>query len=81
MVKTKPSGPPEENESKNWTDKNKGQAPKSKNYIDKKTRTKSQSLETKDEAYFKGRCSDLKGYIFNLVPRSSDNFCRTLNEL
>ena len=81
MVKIKPSRPSEGNELKNSTDKNKAQAPKSKKYRGKKTRTKSQGPEPKAETNFKGWCSDLGGYIFGLGPRSLEKNSRTMKEL
>ena len=49
-----------------YTDKNKGQASNPKSYIVKKTKTKTQSPELKSDTYFKIRCSELEGYIFDL---------------
>ena len=74
MVETKPSCPPEENQLNNLTDKNKGKSPKSKKFRGSKTQTKSQVPEPEAETYFKGKYSDLEGYIFTLVPRASDKF-------
>ena len=30
---------------------------------------------------FQGRCTNLEGYTFDLGPRASDNFARTMKEL
>ena len=50
-------------------------------YRGKKTRTKNQGPELEDETDFKGRYSDLEGYIFYLVPIISDKFTRIMKEL
>ena len=81
VVVSKPSRPPKGNESKNSTDKNKGQALKSNNYRGKKTRNISQGPEPKAETNFKGRCSDLEGYISEIGPRASEKFARTMKDL
>ena len=81
MVEIKPYRPPEVNYSNNLTYKNKGQAPKSKKYRGKKTRTKSQSPEPEAETVFKGRCSDLEGCILELGLISLDKFSMMMKEL
>ena len=81
MVVTKKSHYHEWNESKNSTDENKVQAYNTKRYRGKKTRTKIQGPELKADNYFKGWCSDLEGFIFNLGPIASDKFSRTMKEL
>ena len=77
MVETKPFRYPEENNSKNLIDKNKGQASNTKRYICKKTRTKTQCLEFEAETDCKGQCSDLEGYIFDIGTRALKKFTRT----
>ena len=81
MVNTKPSRTPEGIESKNSTDKNKGQAPKSKKYIGKNIRTKSQGPDHESKTDFKVHYSELYGYIFDLSPRALEKFFRIMKEL
>ena len=81
MVELKPSRPPEVNESKIPTDGNKGQPPKPKKYRGKKQPQNKSSLEPETETDFQGRCTDLEGYTFDLGPRASDKFYRTMKEL
>ena len=81
MVKTKPPRYPEENESKNSTYRQKGQAPKIKRYQGKNTQTKIKGPELKAETNFKGWCINLEGYIFDLGPRASDKFDKTVKDL
>ena len=81
MVYSKSSCPSEVNELNNLTDENKGQAPNPKKYIGKNTQTKSQDPDIKSKNDFKGRCSDLEGYIFDLGPRASDKFSRKMKDL
>ena len=81
MVETKPTYSPKGNESKKSTDKHKGKAPKTKRYRGNKTRTKTQDPEIEDKTNFKGQCTDLEGYIFNLSPRDLDKFSRIMKEL
>ena len=50
----------------------------SKKYRGKKTQTKSQGPDPEDETKFKGQCSDLEFYIFDLWPRASDKFTKTM---
>ena len=76
----KPSRPPERNESKNRTDRNKGKASYTNNYRGKKHRN-NPSPKPEAGTDFKGRCTDLKGYIFDLGPRSSDKGSQTMKEL
>ena len=80
MVKSKPSHPPEGNELKIPTDRNKVQAFKPKKYIGNKPRNKP-SLEPKTKTDFQVQCTDLKGYTVDLGPISSDKFSRTMKEL
>ena len=80
LVKSKPSCPHEGNELKIPTDGNKGQASKPKNYIGKKPRNKT-GLEPETETDFQVRCTDLGGYNFDLGPRASEKFSRTMKEL
>ena len=63
------------------TDESKGQAYKPKMYRGKKMRTNTKVTELKTNIDFKGRWSDLEGYIFNIGPRSSDKFSGTMKEL
>ena len=63
------------------TDESKGQAYKPKRYRGKKMRTNTKVTELKTNIDFKGRWSDLEGYIFNIGPRSSDKFSGTMKEL
>ena len=81
MVKSKPSRPPEGNKSKIPTDRNKGQVSKPKKYRGKKQHRNKSSLEPETETDFQGRCTDLEGYTFELGPRASDKFSRTIKEL
>ena len=81
MVKSKPSRPPEGNELNILTDGNKGQASKPNNYRGKKQHKNKSILEPKTKTDFQGRCTNLEGYTFDLVPRASDKFFRTMKEL
>ena len=81
MVKSKPSHPHEGNELKIPTDGNKVQVSKPKKYRGKKHPRNKSSQETKTKTDFQGRCTDLEGYTFDLGPRASDNFARTMKEL
>ena len=72
MFKSKPSLPPEGNESKIMTDRNKGQASNTKDYRAKKTWNKL-IPDPKSKTDFQGRCADLEGYIFDLGQRASIN--------
>ena len=81
MVETKPSCSPEKYDLKNSTYEHKGKWPKTNMYWVKKTQTKTQGLELKAETNSKGRCSNQEGYIFNLGPRASYKFARTMKEL
>ena len=38
-------------------------------------------MEPETETDFQGRCTDLEGYNFDLGPRASDKFARTMKEL
>ena len=80
MVKSKPSHPPEGNELKIPTYRNKGQKSNPKKYIGKKPRNKP-ILEPKSETGFQGQCTDLEDYIFGLGPRAYETFYRTMKEL
>ena len=81
MVESKPSRPPEGNELKILPDRNKGQVSKPKKYRGKKQPRNKSSLEPETETDFQGRCTDLEGYTFDLGPRASDKFARTMKEL
>ena len=60
----------EGNDLKNSTDKNNGQTSFTKRWRSKNTWTKIQGMELEANTNFKGRCSDLEVYIFNLGPRA-----------
>ena len=62
-------------------DGNKGQVSKPKKYRVKKQPLNKSSLEPETETDFQGRCTDLEGYTFDLGPRASDKFSRTMKEL
>ena len=80
MVESKPSRPPEGNELKIPTDGKKGQAYKPNNYRGKKPQKKpSPDPETKTD--FQGWSTELEGYTFDIGPRASDKFARTMKEL
>ena len=81
MVESKPSRPPEGNELNILTEENKWQFSKPKKYRGKKQPRNKSSLEPKTETDFQGRCTDLEGYIFDLGPRASYKFSRTMKEL
>ena len=81
MVKLKPLCPPEGNELKIPTDGNKGQVSNPKKYRGKKQPQNKPSLEPETETKFQGRCTDWEGYKFDLGPRASDKFSRTMKEL
>ena len=81
MVESKPSRPPEGNELNIPTDGNKGQVSKPKKYRGKKQPRNKSSLDPKTETDFQGRCTDLEGYTFDLGPRASYKFSRTMKEL
>ena len=66
MVKNKPTLYPERKQLNNYTEKNKGQTTNTKRYIGKKKRTKTKDLRIEADTDFKGWCSDLGGYIFNI---------------
>ena len=78
LVETKPSRPPEGNELKNLTDKNKVQELKSNKYRGNKTQEKYQGPDPEAKIDFLCWCSDLEGYIFDLGLRVSDKFARTM---
>ena len=80
MVESKPSRPLEGNESKISTDGNKGQASKPKKYRGKKPQNKP-SPEPEAETDFQVWYTDLEGYTFDLVTRSSDKFAKKMREL
>ena len=80
MVKSKPSRPPEGNEMKILTDRNKGKYSKPKKYRGKKPENKP-SPDPKTKTDSQGRCTDLEGYTFDLGPRASEKFARTMKEL
>ena len=81
MVKSKPSHPPEGNELKIPTDRNKGQVSKPKKYRGKKQPRNKSSLEPETETDFQGRCTELEGYTFDHGPRASDKFSITMKEM
>ena len=80
MVESKPSRPPECNELNIPTDGNKVQAYMPNIYRGKKPQNKP-SPEPKTKTSFQGQCTDLKGYTFDLGPRASAKFSRTMKEL
>ena len=45
------------------------------------TQTKTQGTELEAKTDFKGRHIDLEGYIFDLKPRASYKFARTIKEM
>ena len=65
MVELKPSRPPEGNELKIPTERNKGQASNTNKYRGKKHRNKPRP-EPKNETDFQGWCTDLEGYTLTL---------------
>ena len=80
MVKPKPFCPPEGNELNITTYRNKGQASKPNKYRGKKPRNKPRpGPETEIDSQC--RCTDLEEYTFDLGPRASDKFARTMKEL
>ena len=81
MVKSKPYRPPEGNELKIPNDGNKGHVSKPKKNRGKKQPQNKSSLDPKTETDFQGRCTDLKCYTFDLGPRESDKFARTMKGL
>ena len=81
MVESKPSHPTEGNELKIPTDRNKGKYHNKKNYIGKKQPRNKPITEPKTETDFQGRCTDLEAYTFDLGPRASEKFTRTMKEL
>ena len=81
MVESKPSHPPEDYELNIPTEGNKGQAYNPNKYIGKKQPQNKPTLEPETETDFQGRCTDLEGYTFDLGPRVSNNFSRTMKEL
>ena len=76
MFKSKPSLPPEENESKIPTAGNKGQASNTNKYRVKKPRNKP-IPEPEAETNFQVHYNDLEGYTFDLGPRESGKISRT----
>ena len=76
----KPSFPPEGNELNIPTDRNKGQASKTKMYRGKKHQNKP-SPEPKTNTDFQGRCTDLEGCTFDLGPIASEKFTITMKEM
>ena len=62
------------------TYRNKGQDSNPKKYRDNKPQNKI-IPEPKTETNFQARCTDLKDYTFDLGPRASDKFSRTMKEL
>ena len=81
MFETKPPHSPEENESENLTDEHKGKSHKTKRYLSNKTWTNTQGPKLESETNFKGQCSYLEGYIFNLGMRAAENSTRMMKDL
>ena len=81
MIESKPYGYLEGYELKGSTEESMGQASEPKMYRGKKKPSKTQCQEPEADTNFKGQCSDLGGYIFDLGPRVSDKFTRTIKEL
>ena len=81
MVETKPSCYTEWNKSNNLTDKNKGQSSNPKRYRGKKMWTKTQGPELEAETDFKGWCSNLDRYIFDIGMRNSYKLARTMKDM
>ena len=69
------------NESKVSIDESKKQASNPKRYISKKTYTKNQVPELEADTDFKGRCSELEGYVFNIWMIESEKFASKMKEL
>ena len=80
MVESKPPRLPEGNEYKVSTDGNKGQDPNPKKYRGNKHQNKP-TPEPKAETDFRGWCTDLEGYTFDLGSRAPEKFARTIKEL
>ena len=80
MAESKPSHPPEGNEKKITTDRNKGQASKPNKYRGNKPRNKPR-LEPETDTDFQGGYTNLEGYTFDLGPRASKIPPRTMKEL
>ena len=78
MVESKPFRPPEGNELKIPTDRNKVQVSKPKKYRGKKQPRNKSSLEPETKTDFQGRCTDLEGYTFDLGPIASVKLYRTM---
>ena len=70
MVESKPSHPPEGNEQKIPTDRDKGKttSPRSTKV---RSLQKKPILETKAKTDLQVRCTDLEGYIFHIGSRAS----------
>ena len=81
MVESNPSRTPEGNALKIPTDRNMGQVSKPKKYRGKKQPRNKSSLDPETETDFQGWCTDSEGYTFDLGPRASDKFARTMKEL
>ena len=81
MVETKPYCTPEINDLNKFTNKDEGQSPKFNKYRSKKTLTKYQDTYPKGKINFKGQCSDLEGYIFDLDPIALEKFDKTMKYL
>ena len=73
MVKSKTPRPPEGNELKIPTDRNKGQVYKPKKYIGKKPQNKP-SPDPKTKTDFQGRCTDLEATLLTLDQEHLENF-------
>ena len=74
MITNKPSRFPEVNDSKNPTDKHKVKSPQTKRYTGNNNWTKTLGQELEYKTDFKGTCSNLEDYIFDLGPKSLEKF-------
>ena len=81
MAKKKPPCSPEGSDSNKLTNKHKGKSLKTNKFRFKKACTKTQGPELEAETDFKGQFANLEGYIFDLGPRASDKFSRTMQDL
>ena len=81
MVKSKLFLSSEGGDSKVSTEKSKGHASNPKRYRVNRTQRKTQGQEPEADTNFKGNCSDLEVYIFDLRPKASENFARMMKEL
>ena len=81
MVENRPPRSPEGNESKGTNEEIKGESSKPKRYRGKKKRTKTQGPYIKADTDFKGWCSELEVYVFDIGLRALHKLSRTMNEL